>query len=293
MIKLILLASLITFNAHAKLQVITTTSNLASLVKHIAGDTVEVNNLCLGVQDPHFLEAKPSYIFKLSKADLLISIGAGLEVGWLPLIIQGSRNPKVREGQVRHLVASEFIDLLDSNPVDTSRSQGDVHPEGNPHFMLAPSQSIKVGKAIMDRLVLIDVKNQSTYKNNFLTFKNQVLEKSKLWKHIKDKKIKVVSYHKTLSYFYEEFGIQNIDVLEPKPGIPPSASHIIGLINKMKKENVKKIIVENYFDETVAKRIQREIPGIIIEIVPVAVEGSKSVDDLFDLYSYLIKKIGA
>ena len=284
---------LLTFNVEAKLNVIATTSNLASLVAEIGGDYLEVESLCLGVQDPHFLEAKPSYIFKLSRADLLVSIGAGLEVGWLPLIIQGSRNPKIREGFPGHIIASNFVELLEQNPVDISRSEGDVHPEGNPHFMLSPYQAIKVANGITQKLVDLDNKNKKIYEKNFLNYKNKLLDHIAKWEKLREQKLKVVSYHRTLTYFYKDFGIENIDVLEPKPGIPPSASHIIGIINKMKKLKVKKIIIENYFDDTVAKRIKKEIPDIEIKIVPVAVEGKKGIRSTFDLYNYLVKEIGS
>jgi zinc/manganese transport system substrate-binding protein len=292
MYKLALIIFLFTLNAHAKLKVITTTTNLANLVEQISGEFVDVESLCRGIQDPHFLEAKPSYIFKLAKADLLISVGAGLEVGWLPLVIRGSRNPKLREGEPRHLIAANHVELLEKSSVKVSRSDGDIHPEGNPHFMLAPTQSIKVGRAILDKLIEIDSKNSSIYRKNFNTYKVKMTQKINEWKKLIPKNLKVVSYHKSLSYFYSEFGIINLDVLEPKPGISPSASHIIGLINKMKSEKVNKIVVENYFDDAVAQRIKKDISYIQIKVVPVGVHGRKEVQDLFELYNYLVINVG-
>ena len=290
---LLLLSFFFSGLAQAELSVITTTSNLADLVKQIGGDRVKVESLCRGVQDPHFLEAKPSYTFKLSKTDLLVSVGGGLEGGWLPLVIRGSRNPKLRVGQSRHLVAAAFVELLEQNPETISRSQGDVHPEGNPHFMLSPTKSVEVAKGISDKLLELDSKNSDFYQKNLKTYSETMDRKFMEWRKRIPRNLKVITYHKTLTYFYEDFGITNVDVLEPKPGIPPSASHVLKLISTMKKLKIKKIIVENYFDSSVAKRIKREIPDVKIEVVPVGVGGEEGVNSLFDLYDHLIAKIGS
>ena len=277
---------------HSKVRVFTTTTNLADIVRQVGGDKVEVESLCKGIQDPHYLEAKPSYTFKLSKADLLISIGAGLEEGWLPLVIRGSRNPKIREGQPGHLIASSLVTLLEKDDQNISRSQGDVHPDGNPHFMLSPIRSIKVAKAIASKLSGLDPSNKERYTKRFLRFESKLRTLLKTWESKFIKGTKLISYHKTLTYFYKDFGLINIDVLEPRPGIPPTASHILGIISKVKKQGIKKIVVENYFDETVAKRVKREVPRVQIEVVPVAVGGKKEIHDIFDLYEYLVTKIG-
>lgn len=288
-----LLLIFLSINAHAKLSIITTTSNLADVVRQIGGNKVVVESLCKGVQDPHFLEAKPSYTFKLSKADLLVSVGGGLEVGWLPLVIRGSQNPDLREGESHHLVAADLVTLIEQTAGRVSRAQGDVHPEGNPHFMLGPSYSLKVARGVADKLVQIDSKNETFYKKNFKAYEQKILKSLELWKKKIPDKLKVISYHRTLSYFYNEFGIENVDVLEPKPGVPPSASHIISLIAKMKNQNIKKIIIENYFDDSVARKIKKDIPEAQIEVVPVGVNGRKGVEDIFELYDYLVQKMGA
>lgn len=289
---LIILPLLLSLEAIAKFEIITTTTNLADVTKQIVGEKASVNSLSRGVQDPHFLEAKPSYTFKLSRADLLVSVGASLEVGWLPLIIRGSRNPELNFGGSRHIVAAESVDLLNSNPVELSRSQGDIHPEGNPHFMLSPLESVRVAKKIAINMGELDKKNKSYYLTNYETYKSKIDKRMKQWKDELKPGIEVVSYHRTLSYFYRDFKIDNIDVLEPKPGVPPSASHIIGLIKKIKNSKVKKILVENYFDETIAKRIKKDIPYIQIYSVPVAVAGSEDIKSIFDLYDHLVNVLG-
>lgn len=279
-------------SVHAKLKVYTTTTNLADLVRHIGKELVEVESLCKGIQDPHYIEAKPSYTFKVSKADFLVSIGAGLEEGWLPLIIRGSRNPQIRYGQKGHFVASDSLDLVEKVEEKVSRSLGDVHPEGNPHFMLSPYRVIKVASALADRLGTIDSKNKDSYSRNFVEFSEAMKAHINGLKDKLRSGLKVVSYHKTLTYFYEDFGVKNFDVLEPKPGVPPSASHIISLTKRMKKEGIDKIIIENYFDDSIARKMKKNLPSIKIKIVPVAVEGNKDVKSLFDLYSLLAIEIG-
>lgn len=282
----LLLSSLSSF---AKLSVFTTTTNLADIVKQIGGDKIEVTSFCKGVQDPHFLEAKPSYTVKLSRADLLVSVGGGLEVGWLPLVVRGSRNPKVRIGQRARLVAADFVHMLHEEKEEISRAMGDVHPEGNPHFMVSPVESVKVAKAVSDKLSELDSENKKIYETNFKKFESSIS------KFLNDHKLKgnnkVISYHKTLTYFYRDFNIENVDVLEPKPGIPPTASHIIKLIKKIKAQKIKKIIIENYFDDVVAKRIKKEVPDVEITTVAVAVDGKDGIGNIFDLYNHLIKAV--
>ncbi len=280
---------LISSTCFAKLSIMTTTTNLASVAKFIGGEKVEVESLCKGTQDPHFLEAKPSYTFKLSKADLLISIGADLEVGWLPLIIRGSHNPKLREGQIGHLVASSGLELIEKITGDLTRSDGDVHPAGNPHFMLSPNMALIVASSITKRLSVIDNTNQSYYEENLASFKFKTNTLINDWKKKLKSGLKVVSHHRTLSYLFKDFAVNNIDYLEPKPGIPPTSSHVISLINKIKEQKVQKIILENYFNDSVAKRVKHDISGLEIYSVPVAVEGEKGIDDIFKLYNRLLK----
>ncbi len=278
--------------AYSKIDVVTTTTNLKDLVEQVGLKEVSVLSLSKGSQDPHYLEAKPSFIYNLSKADLLISIGAELEKAWLPLVIRGSRNPKLRVGGSRHLVASSYFSLLEKSLTPISKSMGDVHPEGNPHVMLSPSNSVIIAEKIYLKLSELVPEKQTFFKKNFESYKSKITEKLKSWKLKIKPGLKVMSYHKTLSYFYNEFSIENVDVLEPKPGIAPTSSHVIGLIAKIKKQNIKTIIVENYFGDAVAKRIQNAVPSIKIKKVAIAVGGHKKVNSLFELYESLVTSIG-
>jgi zinc/manganese transport system substrate-binding protein len=274
--------------AFAKIKIYTTTTNLMSLAQLIGGDKVEVNSLCKGTQDPHYLEAKPSFAMKLSKADLLISVGLGLEEGWLPLVVRGSRNPELREGQRGRFVAGDYAKVLEVHTKSISRSEGDVHPEGNPHFMLGPDQVGLIALALLKKLQAIDAGHFAYYQKRFNTFQKSLSEKILKWKGAISLPIKVITYHKTLKYFYAYFGIDNVDFLEPKPGIPPSASHVIGLIKKIKNQGIGYILVENYFDDTVARRIKKEVPSLKVQRVPVAVNGEAGIKDLFHLFDHLV-----
>lgn len=287
----IIISLILSLSTLANLNVVTTTTNLASVAQFIGGDLVTVSSLAKGSQDPHFLEAKPSYTFKLAKADLLISVGADLEVGWLPLIVRGSRNPNLRVGSTGRLVAGSHVVLIKETQDIVSRSQGDVHPLGNPHFMLAPSNSIKIAKVISDRFSQLDPANSKAYQNNLNTFKTKMEQLIAEMKKVIKEGMPIVTYHRTLTYFLSEFGVKIADVLEPKPGIPPTASHIIDIIKLVKAHKIKKILVENYYDMSVAGRVKKSVPSLNIYNVAVAVQGSRDTDDIFKLYRHIAKAL--
>ncbi len=285
----VLLVFLFSISAWGKIKVVTTTTNLRSLVEFVGGDQVEVVSLAKGTQDPHYLEAKPSYVLKVSKADLLVQIGLGLEDAWLPLIIRGARRPDLRPGEKRHLFAHRGVELLEVLKAgEVTRKDGDVHPEGNPHFLLDPVRASFVAGEISKKLAELDPSHQKYYLSNAQKFSERT-------KDLASKKIKVkkvISYHKTLNYFYNRFGVENIAYLEPKPGVPPSAGHLIKLIGIIKQQKPEKVIVENYFDPSPADRLKKESPKLEIRSVPVAVDADKSVGDILKLYQQLIKEIG-
>lgn len=282
---------MVPLSGHSKLKVMTTTSDLKSLVETIGGDSVEVFSFCKGTQDPHYLEAKPSYMIKASKADLLISIGLELEVGWLPLVIRGARNPKIRPGQEGSLVVGDFIETLEKSSKEMTRADGDVHPEGNPHILLDPFNAILIAGKVKDKLSKIKSEDSALFEENLKKFKDGINLKMKLWKAQIPEGLKVVTYHKTMTYFYHRFGIENVAILEPKPGIPPTAGHILKVMKTAKKEGVQLALVENYFDPTVANRVAKDVPGMKVVIIPVAVEGEPGISNLIDLYDKLTQKI--
>jgi len=292
MIKLLLFLLLISAKSFGALKVVTTTTNLQSIVKEIGKELVDVTSITKGVQDPHFIEAKPTFIRRLVDADLLISIGAGLEQGWLPLLISGSRKSHFLNGASRHLVVSDRLNLIDKvGPEHLTRASGDVHPEGNPHFLISPSYSISVAKNITEKLKNLSSDNAQYFEKNFLLYKSKVQEIIKSIQKNTPKDFKVITYHKTLSYYFNEFGIESVNVLEPKPGVPPTASHILQVIKDIQKHNVKLILVENYYDLNIARRIKEKLPMVEVKSIPVAVHGNKDISDIYLFYELLGKEI--
>lgn len=279
--------------AHAKIHIVTTTVDLQSITQEISNPRAFVESLTKGTQDPHSLEAKPSFMVKVSSADLLIANGLDLEVGWLPSIIRGARNPKIANGQIGYLEIGSLVDPIEVIG-GASRAEGDVHPAGNPHVTLDPVRAIKIAKIICDRLILMDSSNKLVFEKNLKQFEERIQTKLVKWQErIKQSGVKsIVTYHKTLSYFFSRFGISNPIILEPKPGIPPTSRHIVDVINLIKDQKVPIILVENYFDPSVTRKIQAEIPELRIATVPVSTLGDPKIKTIDDLYEEIVNIIG-
>lgn len=277
--------------AEAKLNVVTTIPDLAAIVSEIGGDNVSVQSLSKGTQDPHFIEAKPSYMVKVNQTDLVVSLGLELEIGWLPPILQGARNPKVMPGTNGYLELGPFINPIEVPKEKVTRAEGDVHPFGNPHFNLDPIRMGKAAVIIAERLGEMDPEHAAYCAENARKFKLRMEEKAKNWQaRINKTGIKeIITYHKTLNYFFNRFGIENLINLEPKPGIPPTAQHILEVIKVAKERNIKLIMVENFYDTSFADKITREVPGLRVVIVPVEVGGDSTIKTLDDLYENLVR----
>lgn len=282
-----------TSQAEAKLNVVTTTPDLAVIVSEVGGDYVSVQSLSKGTQDPHFLEAKPSFMVKVNRADLVVSTGLELEIGWLPPIIQGARNPKVMPGSDGYLEVGQFITPIELPATKVTRAEGDVHPFGNPHFMLDPIRAGQVAVGIADHLAEMDPDHVAIYKENASKLKTRLEEKTKTWQKriAKSEVTEVVTYHKTLNYFLDRFGIKNPINLEPKPGIPPTAQHIMDVIRVVKEKNIKLVMIENFYDKSFADKIVSEVPKIKVDTIPVEVGGDPSIKTLDDLYEHLVSVI--
>lgn len=287
---LVLATQLIAAYAEAKLTVGSTTQDLEAIVKVIGGDKVETFSVAKGTQDPHQIEAKPSFMVKFRSADLILSQGLELESAWLVPLIQGSRNTRIVAGAKGYLELGPDLDPIEVAKNDVSRSEGDVHPNGNPHFQLDP---IRLGKAailIASRMAELDSSNKDFYQKNAEAFQKRMEEKTKIWKERVDRTgIKeFVSYHKTFSYLADRFGLKNTLHLEPKPGIPPTASHLLQVIDEMKARKIKTVLIENFFDDSVRGKLKREISGIKVLKVPVYVGGDESVKTNEDLIEQLV-----
>jgi zinc/manganese transport system substrate-binding protein len=274
-------------NAFAAVNVVTTTQDLAAIVKEVGGDKVSVESLARGYQDPHVVEAKPSFILKLNRADLLVVVGRELEIAWLPALITQSRNAKIAPGGSGYLDASQTAKILDIPTGQITRAMGDVHPQGNPHYWLDPDNGRRIAKAVQDKLAQLDRGNAAYFEQRFADFDRRLADATKKWKAAMApyKGVKVVTYHRSWPNFTDAFGLDVIGYVEPKPGIPPSPAHTLDLQQEMKRQNVKLILVEPYFDLKTPNAIGRDT-GAKVLVMPPSVGGVKEVGDYFQLFDY-------
>jgi zinc/manganese transport system substrate-binding protein len=243
------------FVAQAKLNVVATLPDFGSIAKEIGGDKVDVTVMAKPTEDPHFVDARPSFVVQLRTADVLIDGGAELELGWLPPLLQNARNPKIEVGKPGRVQASQGVRLMNV-PTNVTRAAGDVHALGNPHFMVDPIIAKTVAQHIAQSYSAIDAANAASYDANYKKFEATINAKLQEWGAalLPFKGQNVVAYHDSWPYFAHRFGV-NIDIfLEPKPGIPPSPSHLVEVIAQMKAKNVKAIIVEPYHDRKIAEK---------------------------------------
>jgi ABC-type Zn uptake system ZnuABC Zn-binding protein ZnuA len=273
--------------AAKKLNIVTATTDLAALVQEVGGDRVNVESIAKGYQDPHFVEAKPSFLLKLRQADLLIVVGLQLEIGWLPPLITQSGNARIQVGAAGYLDASQFAEIFEIPQGAITRAMGDVHPLGNPHYWLDPENGRRVAKGIAQKLGEMDAPNASFYQQRYQDFDKRLSEADQKWqaemKPYRGKK--VVTYHNSLPNFAKHFGLNVVGFVEPRPGIPPTPSHTLDVINMMKRDGVKVIMVEPYFDRKTPDAIARETGGTVVEYLP-SVGGVKDVTTYFQLFDY-------
>jgi zinc/manganese transport system substrate-binding protein len=274
-------------DARAQLNVMASTEDLASIAHEVGGDKIKVEALARGYQDPHFVEAKPSFVLKLNKAQLLIVVGRDLEIGWLPPLITQSRNPRIQPGADGYLDASLSAKILELPTGQITRAMGDVHPLGNPHFWLDPENGKRVAKAVETKLSQLDAANASYYAQRELDFERRLNEAMQRWKAAMApyKGLKVVTYHRSWPNFADAFGLDVIAYIEPKPGIPPTPQHTLDVIQAMKAQNVKIIMVEPYFDLKTPNSIASSTGGKVL-VMPPSVGGVKEAADYFKLFDY-------
>ncbi len=279
--------------AWAEVKVVSSVPDFAAITEEIGGDKVEVESLSKGYQDPHFVDAKPSYIIKLNKADLLIHTGLDSEIGWLPPLITGARNSKINGGAAGNLDCSTLIpNLLEVPATRVDRGMGDVHPGGNPHYMLDPRNGIAVAKGIADRLKEIDPENASYYDGRLDDFVKRLSVKIKEWDDelASYKGTEIVTYHKSWVYFSEWARFKEVGYVEPKPGIPPSPSYVADLIRKIQGMNVKLVIAESFYPQKLPSLVA-EKAGASFLVLPAQVGGSDDVKTYFDLFNVIVGQV--
>jgi zinc/manganese transport system substrate-binding protein len=275
----------VALSAEAKLKVVATLPDLGSLAREIGGDNVEVSVLAKPTEDSHFVDARPSFVVQLRDADVLIDGGAELEIGWLPPLLQNARNPKIDVGKPGRVQASQGVRLMNV-PTNATRAAGDVHALGNPHFMVDPIIAKTVAANIARAFTAVDEKNTLVYDANLKKFEATINAKLQEWgaAMLPFKGQNVVAYHDSWPYFAHRFGL-NIDTfLEPKPGIPPSPSHLAEVIEKMKAQKIKAIIIEPFHDRKIAEKVASSTGAKVVEFAqyPGALPNTDSYVKLID-----------
>ena len=299
MLALLLWTVALPIRAHAKkLTVATSTTDMAALTQEVGGDKVSVESIAKGYQDPHFVEAKPSFLLKLRQADLLVVVGLQLEIGWLPPLINQSGNPRIQVGAPGYLDASQFAEILEIPQGTVTRAEGDVHPLGNPHYWLDSDNGRRIARGIANKLSETDPGDAAYFQQRFQDFDKRLTAAEQKWDEEMRpyRERKVVTYHRSFPNFAKHFSLNVIGYVEPRPGIPPTPTHTLALIQLMKRENCKVVLVEPYFDLKTPQSIGRETGAQVVVYLP-SVGGEKGVDDYFKLFDYdiglLIKAFNA
>jgi zinc/manganese transport system substrate-binding protein len=271
----------------AKLKIVTSLQDFASIADSIGGDRVETFAIAKGYQDPHFVDPKPSFVLKLNRADLLIAAGLELEIGYLPPLIDQSRNEKVHPGNRGYLDASIGCDILNRPTGVVTRAMGDVHPFGNPHYWTDPNNGRVIARAVAAKLSEVDAAGRSTYQQNLAAFEARLTAKDKEWMARMAPYVgtKVVTFHDSWPNFAKHFKIDVRGHIEPKPGIPPSPSHTLEIINLMKLEKIPIIIVEPYFDTKTPNFIASKTGAKVLKFYP-SVGGRPDIKDYFTLFDF-------
>jgi len=282
----------ISLNAEAAMRVVTSTQDLAAITSAIGGKHVQVESLTLGTRDPHYAVAKPSMIHKVYRADLLIVVGADMEVGWLPPLIQSARNPRIQLGSSGYLDTSSVIPLLGKIQGPISRNMGDVHANGNPHYWLDPRNGIRMAKAITERLSILDPENSEVFQRRFNEFEKEIKEKLMAWQerllHLNKKP--VVAYHNSFLYLANAFNFNIVDEVESKPGIAPSAASLNSLVKRIQQEQIGFLIIEPYYEKRSANFLNKQT-GIKVIVLPQSVGAYPEIMTYFDLFETIVQAL--
>ena len=278
--------------AAAELRIVTTTADLAAIARTIGGEKVEVKSIARGYQDPHYVQAKPSYMRQVNRADLLVYTGLQLEVGWLPLLIEGGRNPAVVAGAPGHLDASHRIKVLEVPDGEVDRTMGDIHPEGNPHYLLDPRNGLAVATALAERLQELSPGEAKTFARNLEAFQQDLGGRIAAWERRAQafKGKKVVAYHKQWEYLVDWLGVEIEGYVENKPGIPPSPRHLSTLIERMSAVGVEVIVCANFVEPATSRRIADKT-GARILTLSIAPDREEGVETYVDLFETIVSRL--
>jgi len=291
LITIIALVVSINFSFAAKIRVVTTTQDTKSIAELIGGDKVDVFSIATGYQNPHFVDPKPSYIIKLSNADLYITLGLDLESGWSPSLLQSSRNTKIQKGSDGYVDASIGVTLMQV-PSAINRAEGDIHIYGNPHYWLDPLNGKAIAQNIYNGLIRISPENKGFFEANLKTFNEQIDSRMKSWlsEMAPFNGSKIIAYHNEWCYFENRFGLKIADFMEPKPGIPPTPSQLVKIIKEVKENNIKVIITSPYYTSSSSDVVSRQT-GAKTLVMATSVGAFNTIKTYYDLFDYNIKLI--
>lgn len=280
--------------AQAQLKVVTSTTDLYDIAKAVGGDKITATHIGEGYQDPHFVEAKPSFVLQLRNADVWAFVGLDLEIGWMPLLLQGARNPKLQPGRPGYVDASRVISVLDVARGNVDRSQGDVHPLGNPHYWLHPENGRRIAKLFQETFTTLDPRNAAVYSANATAFTQRLDAAERTWQPdlARIRNQPVVAWHTSWRYFAEYTGMNIVGFMEPKPGVPPSPAHLAGLIQTMKQAGARVIVMEPFYDRKTADFVAGKT-GAKVLVLPPSVGGAKGLDDYIQLMTSGIRQLAA
>jgi zinc/manganese transport system substrate-binding protein len=272
--------------AMAKLNVVATLPWIGSLASEIGGDRIKVNTLVKPSQDPHYVEAKPSMILEVRRADLLMFNGLELEIGYLPVLVESSRNPMIQPGTRGYFDCSQFVEVIEK-PAVVDRSMGDVHPLGNPHYHLSPKNIYRVTEGITEILASVDPTNAGFYRTNLAAWREKFRKKEKQWGRHNLHGKKFISYHKFFEYLANEFGFEIVAYVEPKPGIPPSAGWVEEIIELAKRMKPDAILTTPYYGTREVTFLSQK-SGVKYIVVPHDVGGTPACKDWFSLMDQVL-----
>jgi zinc/manganese transport system substrate-binding protein len=282
----VLLSLLLPARADAKLKVVASIETLADLTREVGGDRVEVTALSHGYQDPHFVQAKPSLVLTLNRADALVYVGLDLEVGWLPPLVRQSRNGRIQQGQTGNIDCSTAIDVRDvpRMPADQMRAMGDIHPLGNPHYWIPPKNARPIARLLAKRLGELDPGSAAAFTAQLADFERRLDAKEREWaaKAAPLRGVKVVTHHKSWTYVAAWLGLEEIGYIEPKPGTPPSADHTARLIAAMRAAGVRLVIHEDFYPSSMASFVAEKGGGRVVAC-PSDVGARPNIKNYFDL----------
>jgi zinc/manganese transport system substrate-binding protein len=283
----VLLSSCLASPSFAKINVVATLPWIGSIVSDLGKDRINVTTLVKPSQDPHMIEAKPSMILASRKADIIMYNGLDLEIGYLPLLIESSRNPKIQPGQKGNFDCSRYVTVLEK-PISVDRSMGDVHPLGNPHYHLSPSSIGKIVEGVAHALSEVDPPNGEFYRANGIAFQKLLQEKRKDWDLVAPRGKKLIAYHKFFEYLAHDFGFEIISYIEEKPGIPPSASHVEKLMELIRQARPTAIITTGYYERKAPDYISQKT-GVKVVVIPNDVGATPQAKDWFSLMDQVLE----